>query len=149
MSAVIRSLQADDYTRWLELWREYLVFYASTQDEALSRITFQRLLDAHEPMGAFVALRGDRVMGFAHFILHRSCWTAGDYCYLQDLFVDAEARGCGLGRQLIASLHDYAKGLGCSRLYWLTQESNQDARALYDKIAECTGFIHYRQMISL
>ncbi|HEY9359996.1 MAG TPA: GNAT family N-acetyltransferase, partial [Xanthobacteraceae bacterium] len=32
------------------------------------------------------------------------------------------------------------------RVYWLTQESNAVARALYDKLAERSGFIQYRKL---
>jgi hypothetical protein len=33
-----------------------------------------------------------KLLGIVHYIYHRSCWTIGDYCYLQDLFVAEGAR---------------------------------------------------------
>ena len=33
---------------------------------------------------------GDVVIGLAHLLLHRSTWSVGYYCYLEDLYVDAE-----------------------------------------------------------
>jgi ribosomal protein S18 acetylase RimI-like enzyme len=76
----------------------------------------------------------------------RSCWTIGDYCYLQDLFVAEDTRDLGLGRALIAAVEERARRAGASRVYWLTQESNVAARALYDKLAERSGFIQYRKL---
>ena len=38
-----------------------------------------------------------------------------------------------------------AKDAGCFRVYWQTQESNEQAQKLYDKVAEKSGFIVYRQ----
>jgi GNAT superfamily N-acetyltransferase len=73
-------------------------------------------------------------------------WTVGNYCYLQDLFVVGEARGLGLGRALIEAVYETARNVGASRVYWLTQESNTSARALYDKLAERSGFIQYRKV---
>jgi len=35
---------------------------------------------------------------------------------------------------------------GASRLYWLTQESNAAACALYDQLVERSGFIQYRKL---
>ena len=76
----------------------------------------------------------------------RSCWTIGDYCYLQDLFVAEGARGRGLGRALILAVEQLARAAGASRLYWLTHETNAVARALYDRLAERSGFIQYRKL---
>jgi hypothetical protein len=37
--------------------------------------------------------------------------------------------------------------MDCTRVYWLTQEHNATARALYDKVAANSGFTVYRQEI--
>src|SRR5262245_3866361 len=65
---------------------------------------------------------------------------------MQDLFVAEGMRNLGLGRALIAAVEERARAAGASRVYWLTQESNVAARALYDKLAERSGFIQYRKL---
>ena len=75
-------------------------------------------------MGGFIATDDDEAVGIVHWITHRSCWTIGDYCYLQDLFVAPGRRGGGIGRKLIETVYDKARALGCSRVYWLTHETN-------------------------
>ena len=62
------------------------------------------------------------------------------------LFVDAQARGLGVGATLIKTVESAARATGASRLYWLTKEDNRTARALYDKLAERSGFIQYRKL---
>jgi GNAT superfamily N-acetyltransferase len=109
-------------------------------------VTWARLHDPAEPMHALGAYLDDRLCGIAHYLYHRSCWTIGDYCYLQDLFVAEDARGRGLGRALITAVEERARAAGASRVYWLTQESNAGARALYDRLAERSGFIQYRKL---
>nr|BFF11784.1 hypothetical protein GCM10025699_30870 [Microbacterium flavescens] len=32
---------------------------------------------------------------------------------------------------------------GAEKVYWLTQGHNATARALYDRVAVSTGFVHY------
>jgi hypothetical protein len=68
-----------------------------------------------------------------------------DYCYLQDLFVAAAARRGGVGHALIEHVHADAKRRGASRVHRLTHESNRGAMRLYDRIAERSGFVQYRQ----
>ena len=69
-----------------------------------------------------------------------------DYCYLQDLFVACTKRGGGIGRKLIEAVYHKARSLGCSRVYWLTHETNRDAMLLYDRIADRSGFVQYRKI---
>jgi GNAT superfamily N-acetyltransferase len=71
----------------------------------------------------------------------------GPYCYLQDLFTAEGARGRGVGRALIEAVCDAARDAGASRVHWLTHETNTDARALYDRVAERSGFIQYRRLL--
>jgi GNAT superfamily N-acetyltransferase len=98
-------------------------------------------------MHGLVAESDRVVLGIVHFIYHRSTWTAGPYCYLQDLFTAEAARGQGVGKALIEAVYAQAKADGASRVYWLTHETNVAARSLYDKLATRTGFIQYRQLL--
>jgi GNAT superfamily N-acetyltransferase len=66
-----------------------------------------------------------------------------DACYLQDLFVSEQLRGQGIAAALIERVAQSARQRGASRLYWLTQDDNARARALYDRVAQYKGFIRY------
>jgi GNAT superfamily N-acetyltransferase len=144
----IQPLVPGDFEAWLPLWQGYLTFYKAQLPDATTRLTFGRLTGGSEPMGAFIARDADgSALGMVHWILHRSCWTAGDYCYLQDLFVAPGLRNGGIGRQLIAAVYAEAARRGCSRVYWLTHETNHDAMKLYDKVADRSGFLQYRKVL--
>jgi ribosomal protein S18 acetylase RimI-like enzyme len=79
-----------------------------------------------------------------HWFAHPATWSKTGYTYLEDLYVDPSARGGGVGRALIAHVADAARADGSDKLYWLTAETNATARALYDRVAERSGFIHYQ-----
>jgi GNAT superfamily N-acetyltransferase len=144
----IRPLTAADKEAWLPLWQGYLAFYNATLPPDLHDITFARLTGGTEPMGGFLALDDEgRAIGLVHWLTHRTTWSAKLTCYLQDLFVSPDVRGGGHGRALIEAVHDRARGMDCTRVYWLTQEGNAMARVLYDKVAVNSGFIVYRQEI--
>ena len=143
----IRSLAPTDRDPWMRLWRGYQTFYDVDIAQAVSDETWKRLLDAAEPMAGALAFQDDAAVGMVHWIFHRSTWTVGNYAYLQDLFVADGVRGGGVGRALIAHVEDVARAAHCSRVYWLTHETNGAARALYDKVAERSGFIQYRKVL--
>jgi len=144
----IRPVAASEFDQWLSLWEGYQRFYKVEIPGKVTDRTWARLLDPAEPMTCAVAARGGHLIGLVHYIFHRSTWTEGDYCYLQDLFVEMELRGNGHGRQLIEHVYDAARRYGASRVYWLTHETNLDAMKLYDKVAERSGFVQYRRAMS-
>jgi hypothetical protein len=81
-------------------------------------------------MHGLVADQDRVVLGIVHFVYHRSTWTLGPYCYLQDLFTAEAARGRGVGKALIEAVYTQARADGASRVYWLTHESNEVARSM-------------------
>ena len=145
-NATIRAIRADERVDWEPLWKGYQAFYKVVISEQTTSMTWARLHDPAEPMEVLGAYMGNRLCGIVHYLFHRSCWTIGDYCYLQDLFVAEGVRNLGLGRALILAVEERARGAGASRVYWLTHETNTDARALYDRLAERSGFIQYRKL---
>ena len=142
----IRAVSAADHDAWLPLWQGYLTFYKSELAEGTSALTWQRFLDPAEPMHAALAWQNGRAVALVHWIFHRSCWTVGDYCYLQDLFVASDLRGSGIGRRMIEHVYAEARAAGASRVHWLTHETNTDAMQLYERIGDRSGFVQYRKL---
>ncbi|WP_151752750.1 GNAT family N-acetyltransferase [Acinetobacter soli] len=143
----IRFVEANDFETWLTLWKGYQAFYQSSIDDQVTCSTFSRFLTEQEPMYCLVIEdESQKIIGFVHYIFHRSTWSEGNYCYLQDLFVDPAQRASGIGRKLIEEVYKIAEEKKCSRVYWLTQETNYQARMLYDRIADNSGFIQYRKL---
>ena len=146
----VRSVARQDYDQWLSLWDGYNAFYGRSGATALAleitQTTWARFFDAYEPVHALVAEQDGQLVGLAHYIFHRSTTALGPNCYLQDLFTSETARGKGVGRALINAVYERAKDAGSSRVYWLTHETNQTARELYDKVAESSGFVMYRKL---
>lgn len=151
MAVLVRPVEAADYDQWLPLWDGYNAFYGRSGDTALdpaiTAMTWARFFDAYEPVHGLVAESGGRLLGLTHYLYHRSTTSIAPSCYLQDLFTSAEARGQGVGRALIEAVYDAARQAGSPRVYWQTHETNEDAMALYDKVAEKSGFLVYRKQV--
>jgi len=88
-----------------------------------------------------------KLMGFAHYLFQSFNLGSQRYCYLEDLFVSESARRRGLGRALIEGRLRECPAANASRVYWLTQSNNTQARALYDAVADNLGFIQYRKVL--
>lgn len=137
----VAALTDADRDAWGRLAAGYKRFYntpttAAEYDEAWRR------LRAGDGVHAFGAWLDGQLVGIVHYLFHTSTW-APTQCYLQDLYTDEACRGRGAARALIERVAQAARDAGAGRLYWLTQETNLTARALYDRVAQYKGFIRY------
>lgn len=137
----VDRLRPDDRAAWGELAAGYKAFYntptsTAEYDEAWRRLTHD------DGVHAFGARIDGVLVGIVHYLFHTSTW-AREQCYLQDLYTDPALRGRGVARALITAVAAVARERGATRLYWLTQETNHTARALYDQVAQFKGFIRY------
>ena len=143
----IRDATPADEAVWRGLWAAYLAFYAVELPEAQTVLTWGRII-GEGPMNLRLAEEDGRVVGFALWNHHPSSWAMADDLYLEDLFVDPQARGRGLGRALIADLFAIARTRGFSRVWWMTEEGNAAARKLYDTMSGYDGHIRYRTRLA-
>lgn len=143
-SLTIRDPESADLKGWRPLWDAYIAFYEASVPEAVTALTWARILDPIGPVRGRLALREGRVVGFSHSILHANTWVAGPVCYLEDLFVDPAERGGGVGQALIQDLVDTGKREGWATLYWVTRAGNATARRLYDRFVPADDFVRYR-----
>ena len=141
----IRPLEAGDRAGWDPLWQGYLTYYESEVAPQVTETIWARLIDPdQEPHGFCAVDASGKLIGIVHYLFHRSTWTATNYCYLEDLFVDPDTRGSGAGRRLIEAVYAAAEAAGTTRVYWNTQHFNTRARVLYDRVATLSPFIQYR-----
>lgn len=147
----IRPVTREDYDQWLPLWDGYNAFYGRSGPTALPEeitlMTWSRFFDGYEPVHCLVAEREGKLIGLTHYIFHRSTIAVGPNCYLQDLFTTESARGKGVARALINEVYEQARLAGPPRVYWQTHETNSTAMALYEQVAEKSGFVVYRKNI--
>lgn len=139
----VRPIEPGDESRWRALWDAYTRFYEREPVEAITRQTWSRLFDPASPVKAIAAERGGQVIGIANYLTHDSTSALAPVCYLQDLFVDPQARGGGVGGALIDWLVEESRRRGWARLYWNTRHDNHAARSLYDKYVAESGFVRY------
>ncbi len=139
----VRPPEAADRVAWRRLWDGYCAFYRIAVPDPVSVATWDRLTDPASPLFCRLAVRDGAVLGLAHVLVHANTWSLADDAYLEDLYVDAEARGQGAGRALIEHLIGLAREAGWRRLTWHTQAGNRTARALYETFAPANDWVRY------
>ena len=146
MTITIRRLKSEDHDQWIPLWHGYLTFYEASVEPAVTKETWRRLLsDTEQPHGFCAVDENGRLVGIVHYLFHRVTWSISERCYLEDLFVDPDVRGGGVGKKLIDAVYAEADAQDADQTYWLTQEFNERARRLYDHVATATPFIKYKR----
>ena len=73
-------------------------------------------------------------VGFALFYYDYSTFLAQRGMYLEDLFVNPEARGKGVGQALLAELAKLVVERGCGGLEWVVLNWNDLAIGFYERI---------------
>jgi GNAT superfamily N-acetyltransferase len=125
MSLMIRPIEQKDRLQWSTLWDGYNEFYDRTGKAALppevTKTTWERFFDLSEPVHALVAESDGKLVGFTHYLFHRSTSMIQRNCYLQDLFTAVNARGTGVGAALIQGVYKEAKKAG--RGFWFIKSS--------------------------
>ncbi|GGB78746.1 N-acetyltransferase GCN5 [Knoellia flava TL1] len=80
---------------------------------------------------AYVAEVDGEVVGMAVWYLTFSTWTGVNGIWLEDLFVEPEHRGSGIGRALLATLARTCVERGYRRLEWWVLDWNEPSIGFY------------------
>ena len=143
MSLLIRPPLPEDLADWQRLYAGYAAFYGVVQTEEMRARVWAWVQDPAHPVKAFVAQGPAGLVGLAHFRPFSRPLSASTGGFLDDLFVDTEARGFGVARALIGAVEAEGRAQGWSVIRWLTAQDNDRARGLYDQLAQATKWVTY------
>ena len=79
-------------------------------------------------------IAGEPPAGVCQLRYRYSIWTESHDCWLEDIFVEEQARGSGMGRALMEAAFERALERGCRRMELDVNEANPAALALYDSL---------------
>ena len=126
--------EAEDVARLLAAFRSF--YGADEPGDAEMLAMVQRLIGTPD---AEYLLVGDPAAGVAQVRYRLSVWTGTEDCWVEDVFVEEEARGQGLGRRLIEGCVARARQRGCRRIQLDANERNEGAIALYRSLGFESG----------
>ncbi|MGL5082593.1 MAG: GNAT family N-acetyltransferase [Microcoleaceae cyanobacterium] len=106
---------------------EQLLHQVTGTPELLS----QHLFSSQPHIEVIVAESDTNLVGFALFFHNYSTFLTQPGIYLEDLFVQPDFRGCGIGKALIIRVAQIAVERGCGRFEWSVLDWNQTAIDFY------------------
>ena len=110
---------------------ELMLNFVDDENTQYSIDVLKKFIDENNNSG-FIAKANNKVVGFAfgYFLLKPD---GRKVFYLDAIDVMPEYQGKGYGTGLTSFARDYAKGLGCSEMFLITNRSNISACKCYEK----------------
>lgn len=128
----VRFAEIDDTPTILRLIKELSVYekLAHTVINTEDQIK-KYLFGQHKFAEVLIANFDNQPVGFALFFHNYSTFVGKPGIYLEDLFVEPEMRGKGIGKKLFLELVKIAKDRNCGRIEWSVLNWNTPAIDFY------------------
>jgi GNAT superfamily N-acetyltransferase len=145
MDLRIGAITDEQYEALVPMIAAYQGFYEAEDIRTeRNREFFSRFIAPSDDGMLIGAWRGARLLGYTCLYWHFSSTKAVETVLMNDLYVDAGARGEGVGRALIEAAAEVARERGSPILEWSTAPENATAQRLYDSTgAERSTWIEY------
>ncbi len=92
-------------------------------------------------------LIGDSPKGFALMTFRPSVWDAGPVCLLEELYVQPERRGQGLGTQLLHRAFAVAREHGSETFEVNVDEEDVDAQRFYERHGVSRSALYFERSL--
>lgn len=131
MKFIIRDAEEKDYPQILQYIKD-LALFEEAPDKVLNTVEYMK--QEKDLFGCYVAEMEDgKVVGMALYFFAYFTWV-GKSLYLDDLYINPEFRGQGIGTALLEKIFKLAKDENCRRLRWQVINWNTKAIELYKKV---------------
>ena len=140
---MIRKLEQKDKENWSKLYNSYADFYKVPMNNVILETLWGWIQDKSHVVNGLCFELEDKIVGIAHYRTMPRPIKGQYICFLDDLFVQQDFRCKKIGQKLISHLKSLSKENNWTEIRWITHSSNENAKKLYDKIANNTGFELY------
>ena len=140
---MIRNLNNSDFNRWCNLYKSYANFYKVPMNNEILQTLWGWINDDIHIVKGICFEIDSKIVGIAHYRTMPRPIKGGYIGFLDDLLVEPDFRGKKIAQKLINHLKSLSKINNWDGIRWITHSSNKNAKKLYDKIANNTGFELY------
>ena len=131
----IREAVVDDLPLILRFIKD-LAEYERMKDDVITtqEILKKSIFGEGSNTSVLLAFYNDEPVGFAIYFYNFSSFLGKKGIYLEDLFVQPDARGKGFGKALLIRLAEIARDEDCGRLEWAVLDWNEPAIDFYKNL---------------
>lgn len=130
----IRTAQKEDAALVLSFIKK-IADYEKMSDQVIATVeTLEEFVFKKNAAQVFLAEYNDEPAGFALFFENFSTFIGRTGLYLEDLFVDPDKRGLGIGKALFQAVAAEAERRGCQRMEWTCLNWNTPSIEFYRRM---------------
>lgn len=131
MELKIRSAEYDDFKDIFELLKQ--LWPNSNLDHNQLFKVFK--VGVESEMQKFIVGKiNNKIIGFCSLTIKNNLWLAGNLGHIDELVIDVEYRGCGLGKRMIELMTKIAKESKCKRIELDTAFHRKKAHKFYESV---------------
>lgn len=132
---VIRTIRPADLPQLLRLCKDHAAYEHATWTDADQLTRWQAaFFSDHPDVYGWVADMQGRLMAFMTVTVDYATWSATHFAHMDCLFIDAEYRGAGIGRQFIECLGQFCRARQYAQAQWQTPIDNASGIAFYRRM---------------
>ncbi len=133
MGATFKIAEGADIEILLKFMREYYEFDHLPFDEQVARAALTKFVD-DEALGCvwLICYEGEAI-GYLVLTLGYSLEYGGRDAFIDEVYIRASHRGCGIGQSALTFAEEVCRALGVRALHLEVERANTNARGLYRK----------------
>jgi ribosomal protein S18 acetylase RimI-like enzyme len=133
MNNRVRAFTFADLPELIKLCAEHAAYENATYDSTGKTEKLQQAID-NQRLYVWVVESRNGLVGYTTATLEFSTWDATEFLHMDCLYLKEEARGQGLGEQLVREIAKLAKEKSCVNVQWQTPDWNTRAMNFYERL---------------
>jgi ribosomal protein S18 acetylase RimI-like enzyme len=134
MEYIIRDCEEGDSSALIELCQKHAEFErASYSPEGKEELLRNALFSKDKRLFCLVVEVDTLLVGYTTYTFDFSTWDAGQFLYMDCLYLEPDIRSFGIGEKLIDKLKEIAKLQNCVNVQWQTPQFNERAVKFYER----------------
>lgn len=130
----IRTAQKKDAALVLSFIKKIADYEKMSDQVVATEETLEEFVFGRKAADVFIADYDGEPAGFALFFENFSTFIGRTGLYLEDLFVDPDKRGLGIGKALFQAVAAEAERRGCQRMEWTCLDWNTPSIEFYRRM---------------